>query len=130
VWTRWDARQNALADDGAAIWIGTAMGAVRWDKATNAYHRYTPYDDLPSWSVYAVAVDAMGGRWFGGSEGLTLLDAGGTWTHFDSANSQLLRSPVVGVAAGAGGTIWVSYELPDGPGRASYSNSTTGLPWH
>jgi len=98
IWTHWDANQYALVDDGAFIWIGTAMGALRWNKATRTFQRYTQFEGFPSTHVYAVAVDGAGNRWFGGDGGLSLLDAGGEWTYYSAANSGLARDLVDGIA--------------------------------
>jgi hypothetical protein len=115
VWTQWNGAQYALADDGEAIWIGSAMGLVRWEKATGAYRRYAQFEGFPSTNVYAVAVDAAGNRWFGGDGGLSKLDMLGHWSHFTPANSGIAARNVDGVAVNADGTLWLSHGLPDGP---------------
>jgi hypothetical protein len=80
-WTVWGAAQYALADDGAAIWIGGTGSILRWDKEHKTYRRYTAADGLPHIRVLTVAVDAEGNRWFGGDRGLSRLDAAENWTH-------------------------------------------------
>ena len=123
-WFQWDDTVYAMADDGQAIWLGTAMGVLRWDKTTGAVERYTTIDGLPSTHVFAVAVDDAGNRWFGGDGGLSRLDAEGSWSHFSPDNSGLAEVLVDGIAAGADGTLWVSHGLPDGPVSRLASNGT------
>ena len=113
-WTSWNPVQYALADDGTSIWIGTAQGIVRWDKASNSYERITRFEGFPSTHVYAVAVDEAGNRWFGGDGGLSQLDVDGRWRHFTAANSGMSDDNVDGIAVGADGTLWISHGLPDG----------------
>ncbi|MCB0003580.1 MAG: hypothetical protein KDI07_17420 [Anaerolineae bacterium] len=114
VWTNWVAGQYALADDGEAIWVGTSMGLLRWDKAANKYERITAFEGFPQSHVYAVAVDSGGNRWFGGNGGLSRLDSHDHWTHYTSANSGLHAGAVDGIAVEADGTVWASHGLPDG----------------
>jgi ligand-binding sensor domain-containing protein len=114
VWTRWHPNQYALADDGQALWIGGAGSIVRWDKSSKTYQRYTAVDGLPHQNVYAVAVDTVGNRWFGGDGGLSRLDANNVWTHFTTTNSGLHSDLVDGLAIGADNTLWVSHGLPAG----------------
>ena len=123
-WFEWNDDVYALADDGQALWIGNAMGVLRWDKATGDVDRYTAIDGLPSTHVYAVAVDRAGNRWFGGNGGLSRLDAEGTWFHFTPENSGLAGVLVDDIAVGADGTLWVSHGLPDGPVSRLASNGT------
>lgn len=115
VWTAWNREQYALADDGVYLWIGTGLGAVRWDKAQGTSRRYTTQDGLPSTEVFAVAVDAVGNRWFGGDGGLSRLDGHGAWTHFTTTNSGLAGDLVDGIAITADGSLWLSHGLTDGP---------------
>ena len=39
IWMKWDADHYALAEDGDSIWIGTASGLIRWNKAGGSYTR-------------------------------------------------------------------------------------------
>ena len=114
VWTDWRPGQYALADDGESIWVGTAMGLLRWDKAASSYERITRFEGFPQNQVYAVIVDAAGNRWFGGDGGLSRLDNQNRWTHFTTANSGLHSDFVDGIAVAVDGTVWTSHGLPDG----------------
>lgn len=115
VWTHWLAGQYALADDGESVWAGTAMGLLRWDKAAGTYERITEFEGFPQASVYAVATDSAGNRWFGGDHGLSRLDSQNRWTHFTTANSGLFSDFVDGIAVAADGTVWTSHGLPSNP---------------
>lgn len=112
IWTKWDADHYALAEDGEAIWLGTASGLIRWDKESRTYTRVSTADGLPQRDVWAIAVDGQGNRWFGGDGGLSRLDASGEWTHYNAANSGMHSSRVTGIAAAADGTVWLSHN-PD-----------------
>ncbi len=114
LWTRWDAEQYVLVQEGDDLWIGTGGGVLRWHIPTQTPTRYTVVDGLPSHRIFAVAIDPAGSRWFGGDGGLSRLDAAGVWTHFTTANSGLHDNSVHGIAVGADGTLWLSHGLPDG----------------
>jgi len=114
IWTRWRVGQYALADDGQSIWIGTAMGLLRWDKTAGRYERVSYFEGFPQVTVYAAAVDASGNRWFGGDGGLSRLDPGGRWTHYTPDNSGLHAGTIDGIAVETEGTVWASHGLPDG----------------
>lgn len=126
VWMQWGAGQYALADDGAALWIGGGQGVLRWEKATGATRRYATPEGLPSRSVYAVAVDAAGNRWFGGDGGLSRLDPADQWTHFTPANSGIFSGTVTGIAVGADGTLWAGFAPP----QAAVSRRDPDGAWH
>ncbi len=126
IWSRWSADQYALIQDGDDLWIGSGSGVLRWNTVTNTQRRYTTVDGLPSYRIFAVAVDGMGNRWFGGDGGLSRLDAAEQWTHFTAANSGLHTSNVVGIAVGADGTLWLSHGLPAG----SVSRRDRDGTWH
>jgi hypothetical protein len=114
MWTVWSPDQYALADDGEAIWIGTSVGVIRWDKASGTYRRYTPHEGLLQ-QIYAVAVDGAGNRWFGGEGGLVKLDAAGVWSVYPEASGIWSDDLVDAIAVNRDGTLWVSHGLPDGP---------------
>ena len=66
-----------MVDDGAAIWVGSGSGLIRWDKASGTYSRISTADGLPHRRVFSGAIDGMGNRWFGGDAGLSrLADSG------------------------------------------------------
>jgi len=109
IWTKWGAHHYALADDGASIWLGTASGLIRWNKAAATYSRYAASDGLPHRDVLATAVDGLGNRWFAGDGGLSRLDTAEKWTHYNTANSGIHTNYVDGIAAAADGTIWLSH---------------------
>jgi streptogramin lyase len=114
VWTVWGAGQYALANDGAAIWIGAVGSALRYDKQTQTYRRYTAMDGLPHTAVLTIAVDADGNRWFGGDAGLSRLDPGENWTHVRQSPGGLYSDLVDGIAVVGGDTLYLSHGLPSG----------------
>jgi len=122
----WQPNQYALAEDSQALWIGTSSGVVRWDKEQSTYQRYTLLDGFPHHAVYAIAVDSVGNRWFGGDHGISRLDADNVWTHFNVANSGLYSNIVDGIAIGADDTLWLSHGLPAG----SVSRRDPDGSWH
>lgn len=129
VWSRWGAEQAAVILDGDDLWIGGG-GLLRWNSVTNTYRRYTTIDGLPSYRIYAIAVNDLGNRWFGGDGGLSRLDAAEQWTHFTPANSGLYTNSVVGIAVGADGTLWLSHRAA-GPAASAAATLTavgTGRP--
>jgi streptogramin lyase len=114
VWTVWGAQQYALADDGAAIWIGGTGSVLRYDKQTQTFTRYSMLDGLPHTAVLTVAVDADGNRWFGGDAGLSRFDPAENWTHFRQSPGGLYSDLVDGIAVVGGDTLYLSHGLPSG----------------
>lgn len=125
-WMMWQPNQYALAEDSQSLWIGASGALVRWDKEQSTYQRYTLLDGLPHHAVYAIAVDSVGNRWFGGDHGISQLDANNVWTHFNVANSGLYSNLVDGIAIGADDTLWLSHGLPAG----SVSRRDPDGSWH
>ncbi len=109
IWTTWHANHYALIDDGPILWIGTGTGLIRYQKASGQHTRYTEPDGFPQRRVYSGAVDSAGNRWFGGDNGLSRLDAGDQWTHFDTSSSGLHSNEVDGIAVSAAGDVWLSH---------------------
>jgi len=71
-----------------------------WQKVTTA-------DGLLSNVVWAVAVDGGGNRWFGTDRGLSAFLADGRWARWRAGPGGLRDEPVLDVAAGAGGEVYV-----------------------
>lgn len=51
------------------LWAGTNRGVSKWE--AGKFTNFTPLDGLLDWTVYSIAFDPMGGRWFGTPRGLT-----------------------------------------------------------
>lgn len=104
-----------IAAEPGAVWFGTFAytdgtgahgGAGRYDLATGEWTRYTQVDGLASDDVAAVAVDAVGRKWFGTwGGGLSLFDGRNWWT-FDEA-SDLGSNFVRALMIGPDGSLWV-----------------------
>ncbi|MEZ4680674.1 MAG: hypothetical protein R2932_41315 [Caldilineaceae bacterium] len=109
IWMSWTADHYALAEDNTAIWIGTGVGLVRYEKATDAYTRITVLDGFPHRHVYTIAVDNAGNRWFGGDAGLSWLDVDEQWHHETLANSTLTHAQIVALALGSDGVLWAGH---------------------
>ena len=62
---------------------------------------------LPYGSVYAIAIDAQGNKWFGTGGGVSEFD-GTNWTNYDTANSGLVNNLVRGIAIDAQGNTFLS----------------------
>lgn len=59
------------------IWATTTGGALHYDRATRAYHRFTRLDGLAGNRLFAVARDGAGDLWFGSDgEGLSRFRTG------------------------------------------------------
>jgi PAS domain S-box-containing protein len=91
--------KNGLPDDNiftlfedsrGDIWISTFVGAesrlVRWERATEQFHRYTVADGLPPQnSPYRFCEDGSGNLWIGFFEGGIARYQGGRFTFFGEA---------------------------------------------
>lgn len=109
IWTSWRATHYTLIDDGAILWIGSGSGLIRYQKESGQHTRYATPDGFPHRRVFSGTVDSAGNRWFGGDGGLSRLAADQQWTHFDTGNSGIHSDEVDGIAAGAGGDLWLSH---------------------
>jgi hypothetical protein len=57
---------------GSEVWLGTAIGAIRYDGRTWAYRQGLRW--LPDDGVRGIAVDAEGGAWFATAKGVGLVE--------------------------------------------------------
>jgi len=66
----------ALAIEGDYIWCGTYWGVVKWNRKNGSFTRYTTEDGLLRDSIWAVAIDRKGVKWFGhfGVSGISSFD--------------------------------------------------------
>ena len=55
------------------IWVGTELGAARYDKASGTWTTYTIDDGLPDKEVWAIAIDGVH-VWFGTNKGVAVLN--------------------------------------------------------
>ena len=55
------------------IWVGTELGAARYDKMSGIWTKYTIDDGLPDKEVWAIAVDGVN-VWFGTNKGVAVLN--------------------------------------------------------
>jgi PKD domain/Secretion system C-terminal sorting domain len=81
-------------------------------------------------SVYAVAVDTQGNKWFGTENGVSKFD-GRTWTNYDRNNSGLPHYRVYSIAIDAQGTKWFGtfdgVSKFDGRIWTHYNSNNSGL---
>jgi ligand-binding sensor domain-containing protein len=101
----------ALALEGEALWAATkGGGVVRWNTVEGSFEQVLyPQTDLASNEVRAVAIDGLGRKWFGTSQGVNMLSADGhTWTTYTAANTHngLGSDDVTAVAVDCAGALW------------------------
>jgi ligand-binding sensor domain-containing protein len=67
---------SGIAANPRHVWVATEIGAMRLDRETGAWQRFTRADGLVDDRVQAVLRDP-GGVWFGTSAGISRLEGGG-----------------------------------------------------
>jgi len=95
----------ALAPDGR-LWAATAAGVVEWDLTTGSAIVFSEADGLGGRSVFNVAVAADGTVWAAGDWWLAHYD--GTWTVVGDDVLPDLPTPIVDLAIGPDGAVWVA----------------------
>lgn len=66
----------AVAADAANVWIGTATGVARWDRARRLWTEYGLHDGLPAVPVTDVLIQDARYVWFSTPAGATRFDVG------------------------------------------------------
>jgi signal transduction histidine kinase/streptogramin lyase len=70
-----DAAFSFYEDPSGAMWIGTWGGGLnRFDRATQAFTRYTEKDGLANDVIYGIEVDSQGRLWMSTNRGLSRFD--------------------------------------------------------
>lgn len=70
-----------VAIEGNYIWAGTTGGVVKWNIKDGEYIKFTTADGLVDNVVLSIAIDSLGNRWFGTSEGISRFDDT-NWTSY------------------------------------------------
>ncbi len=105
--------------------------SAKQDWTVGIWRNYTSADGLASDSVYAIAIDENGHKWFGTGNGVSEFD-GLTWTNYTPADG-LASNYVQSIAIDRNGNKWFgtsSYGLSkfDGTNWTTYNTSNSGLP--
>lgn len=106
---------NAMMFEGNYLWLGTSQGVIRWNLANGAYKKIDTRDGLIVNSIFAMATDREGGKWFAGFDptqrsgpprgGVSFYD-GDTIINYSTYNG-LPGSVVRAIVSDAEGGIWV-----------------------
>ena len=94
-----------LSVEGDYVWAGTGGGVVRWSRADGSHVKYTTADGLASNSVYAIAIDGAGHKWFGTGGGVSEFD-GANWITYTTSNSGLADNGVGAIAIDGADHMW------------------------
>ncbi|MFC1717573.1 hypothetical protein ACFL6S_28185, partial [Candidatus Poribacteria bacterium] len=94
----------SLAADGKFVWVGTRIGASRYDKGRDTWMTFTQEDGLASDAVSSIAV-SNGNIWFGSDNGVTLYDKDSRdWTILTTKDG--LSSNKITCVVADGDKIW------------------------
>ncbi len=124
----------ALAAEGSYIWAGTTGGLVKIDTLTGGTIFYNKINSgLPGNSVYSIAIDEQGTKWFGISGGGVAKFDNTNWTVYNSSNSGLPDNDVLSISIDSQGNKWFG-TLYGGVAKFNnfnwtvYNSSNSGLP--
>lgn len=95
---------NCLVCEGDYVWAGTQGGAVKWNRMTGEYVKYTTLSGLVDNVVNSAAIDSRGNMWFGTWGGVSKFD-GHTWTTYTDENG-LAANFVNAIAIEPGKGAW------------------------
>jgi ligand-binding sensor domain-containing protein len=99
---------QAVAVEGATVWVGTTGGLLEWDMGSGTYVRHLATEGFLDNSVTSVATDAVGRLWVGlgtWNGGLAVLDAG-QWTSWNPSDG-LSSNWVTCLALDGAGRKWI-----------------------
>lgn len=99
----------ALAVDGAGVWAGTYNQGVFLLDPAGAVTRQLRLPGTVQPLVRALSVDADGGLWIGGSDGLHYYDRGGSFRHY-GLEEGLPGLVVHALYRDPGGALWIGTE--------------------
>ena len=83
---------------------------VRWERATESFHRYTAADGVPQSAPTAFAEDATGNLWLGFNDGYLMRYRDGRFTDFTGQSGQG-QGLVQTIYPDRTGRLWVAYVL-------------------
>lgn len=96
---------NALFEDGARLWLGTAAGLVRLDGAQT--RTFTSRDGLPSDQVLSISGERQGTLWIGTKAGAVLLSVRSDGTA-EKIQTWLRGEVITSCALGREGNVWLA----------------------
>ncbi len=116
-------------DRSGNLWAATSNGGLRLIRSGASGQLEAESIALPGGSskenIWAVAEDAQGRIWVGGSEGLGVLEDG-RWRRFTAANG-LSDSEVRCIAPTPGGAVWIAYGRSLGAAKVALSGESLKL---
>jgi len=90
-----------------AVWVGTSVGVHEVDRSSrDVRNTYTRDDGLANEYIFAMMVDARGGKWFGSNGGGASRLQGGQWQTFFPLHG-LADYWVYSFAEQANGAVWI-----------------------
>lgn len=132
-WTRlkdWNEANSVVAESDSIAWVGTPVGLVRWNVATNTYQTYDESNGLVFTSINSLAIDKRKQLWISTFQGIVKY-SNGTFTSYSYENSNLPPAVFTCLTIDSLNNVYVGYEayvennnFPDG-GVAVF----TGTSW-
>jgi hypothetical protein len=132
-WTRlkdWNEANSVVAESDSIAWVGTPVGLVRWNVATNTYQTYDESNGLVFTSINSLAIDKSKQLWISTTQGMVKY-FNGTFTSYSYENSNLPPAVFTCLTIDSLNNVYVGYEayvennnFPDG-GVAVF----TGTSW-
>lgn len=93
------------------LWVGTARGLGRWQRATDTFRSYGPADGLPAGEPSAFVEDRAGQLWIGFSDAGLVRWRGGRFESFGAAQG-VPEGVIQSLYVDRGGRLWLA--LRDG----------------
>jgi len=107
-----DLIKSLLADGNGGVWIGAQYGIdhLAHLSANREWQIFTQENSGMRNYAYCLLSDGKNGIWMGNNRGLIHFDATGSWTVFNTENSQLPDNTVLSLESDGNNGLWVGTE--------------------
>jgi len=105
----WNEGRAVFAESDSIVWIGTAVGLIRWNITTRTYQTFDETNGLPYTSINGIAIDRLGHLWIATTKGI-IRYASGVFSVYNSQNSNLPNAAFSHLALDSTNRIYATYE--------------------
>lgn len=105
----WNEGRAVVAENDSIVWVGTAVGLVRWNVATRTFQTFDETNGLPYTSINGLAIDRLGQLWITTTKGV-IKYANGVFSAYNFQNSNLPNTTFSHLAVDSANRIYATYE--------------------
>ncbi len=105
----WNEGNSVVAENDSIVWVGTAVGLVRWNVNSKTYQMYDETNGLIYSSINCLALDHKHQLWIGTTQGLVKY-VNGTFTFYNHLNSPLPDAAITKIVIDSSDRIYAGTE--------------------